>query len=207
MRAALWCKRLRLPRDLKRAKETGEPYLHYKLEMRSEIAERLTLEHKLREAIDEQLQIRTPLSAADQHRQPGQDRVGSNRDCCVGTTPEQGLVLPGRFLPVLESSGMISRFPVGKWVVQRRHAGLLTRWPQSWAAPGAESRSTSRRSSFGDAHSSISCSTWSRTGRAIRMDSVSIYEITETALLQDIDGVGRQLRELRAAGFRDIALG
>jgi predicted signal transduction protein with EAL and GGDEF domain len=38
---------------LKHAKETGEPYLHYKLEMRSEIAERLAPEHKLREAIDE----------------------------------------------------------------------------------------------------------------------------------------------------------
>jgi EAL domain-containing protein (putative c-di-GMP-specific phosphodiesterase class I) len=39
---------------------------------------------------------------------------------------------------------------------------------------------------------------WPRDPRAFGID----LEITETALLQDIDGAGRQLRELRAAGIR-----
>ena len=39
---------------LKRAKESGEPYLHYQVEMHSELAERLALEHSLRGALDEQ---------------------------------------------------------------------------------------------------------------------------------------------------------
>ncbi len=39
---------------LKQAKDAGEPYLHYQVQMHSELTERLALEHSLRGALDEQ---------------------------------------------------------------------------------------------------------------------------------------------------------
>ena len=103
---------------LKRAKETGTQYLHYKLEMRSEIAERLSLEHRLREAIDEQ--------QFELYYQPQVNIVSGNIESVEAllrwNDPERGLVLPGGFLPVLESSGLI--IPVGKWVARRAMRGL-----------------------------------------------------------------------------------
>ncbi len=182
---------------LKRAKEIGEPYLHYKLEMRSEIAERLTLEHKLREAIDEQ--------QFELYYQPQINIVSGQIESIEAllrwNDPEQGLVVPGRFLPVLESSGMI--IPVGKWVVQRVMKDCA-RWRSLGLRPVRVAVNVSavqlRGRAFVDFMLDL-VNDWPRDPHGFGID----LEITETALLQDIDGVGRQLRELRAAGFR-IAL-
>jgi len=76
---------------LKHAKETGEPHLHYKLEMRSEIAKRLALEHKLREAIDAQqfeLYYQPQVNVVTGH-------IESLEALLRWNDPEQGLVLPG----------------------------------------------------------------------------------------------------------------
>jgi diguanylate cyclase (GGDEF)-like protein len=179
---------------LKHAKETGEPYLHYKLEMRSEIAERLALEHKLREAIDNR--------QFELYYQPQIDiltgRIESLEALLRWNDPEEGVVLPGRFLPVLESSGMI--IAVGQWVVQRAIEDCR-RWRSLGLGPVRVAVNVSAVQLRGHAFTDFMLDLvkdWPRDPRGFGID----LEITETALLQDIDGAGRLLRELRTAGIR-----
>src|SRR4029077_17621991 len=114
---------------LKQAKESGEQYLHYQIQMHSDIAERLALEHKLRIALDEQQFV--------VHYQP-QVNIATGRIECVEALlrwndPQHGLVLPGRFLQVLEASGMI--VAVGDWVLQKAVEDCLL-WRRLGLSPG-----------------------------------------------------------------------
>jgi diguanylate cyclase (GGDEF)-like protein len=179
---------------LKHAKETGEQYLHYKLDMRSEIAERIALEHRLREAIDEQ--------QFELHYQPQVNIVTGHIESVEAllrwNDPQNGLVLPARFLPVLESSGLI--IPVGQWVVQRALQDC-DRWRRVGLRPLRVAVNVSAVQFRGRAFIDFILDLvkdWPRDPRGFGID----LEITETALLQDIEGAGRQLRELRAAGIR-----
>jgi PAS domain S-box-containing protein/diguanylate cyclase (GGDEF)-like protein len=176
---------------LKLAKEAGEQYLHYQMEMHSEIAERLALEHKLRIAIDEQQFVL--------HYQPqvniATGRIESVEALLRWQDPEQGLVPPSRFLPVLESSGMI--VPVGSWVL-RRAVEDCRRWRAAGLGPIRIAVNVSaqqiRRRSF--AQHVLSVVGQPKDGYGIDL------EITETGLLQDIEGTSRKLRQLREAGMR-----
>ncbi len=113
---------------LKQAKESGEQYLHYQIQMHSDIAERLSLEHRLRVALDEQQFVL--------HYQPQVNittgRIESAEALLRWNDPQQGLMHPALFLPVLESSGMI--VPVGEWVLQRA-AEDVQRWRKSGLGP------------------------------------------------------------------------
>ncbi len=113
---------------LKRAKESGEPYLHYQVEMHSELAERLALEHSLRGALDEHQFVL--------HYQPqvniATGRIDGVEALLRWNDPQAGLTLPGRFLPVLESSGMI--VAVGDWVL-RQAAEDCRRWTRMGLGP------------------------------------------------------------------------
>jgi diguanylate cyclase (GGDEF)-like protein len=179
---------------LKRAKETGAPYLHYRLEMRSEIAQRLALEHRLREAIDKQqfeLYYQPQVNIVSGHIESVEALLRWNH-------PEYGLVLPGGFLPVLESSGLI--IPVGKWVVQRAMQDC-DRWRRLGLRPVRVAVNVSAVQFRGRAFIDFmleQVKDWPRDLCGFGID----LEITETALLQDIDVAGRQIRELRAAGIR-----
>ncbi|MGA2189677.1 MAG: EAL domain-containing protein [Steroidobacteraceae bacterium] len=182
---------------LKHAKETGRKHLHYKREMHSESAERLVLEHRLREAIDAQqfeLYYQPQINIVT-------GRIEALEALLRWNDPDQGVVLPGRFLPVLEASGMI--VPVGQWVVQRAVQDCA-RWRRLGLHPVRVAVNVSavqfRGRAFVDFILGL-VQDWPHDPHGFGID----LEITETALLQDIDGAGRQLRELRAAGIR-IAL-
>lgn len=182
---------------LKRAKETGEQYLHYQMQMHSELAERLSLEHRLRNAIDhEQFEL---------HYQPqlslSTGRIESVEALLRWNDPGRGLVAPAQFLAVLESTGMI--VTVGSWVLDR-----AVRDCAAWHAQGvAPTRVAVNVSPLQLRRRDFVSRVLERLGRGplaeagFRID----LEITETALLQDLEGTSRKLRELRAAGVR-IAL-
>jgi diguanylate cyclase (GGDEF)-like protein/PAS domain S-box-containing protein len=182
---------------LKRAKETGEQYLHYKLEMRSEVARRLALEQRLRNAVDDQ--------QFELHYQP-QINVETGRVDAVEALlrwqdPQRGLVAPEHFLQVLESSGLI--VPVGNWVLSQA-AQDCRRWLDKGLGPlrvGVNVSALQLRRRVFVEH------VLGRVREALGdyRECLIDLEITETALLQDVEGASRKLRELRAAGIR-IAL-
>jgi diguanylate cyclase (GGDEF)-like protein/PAS domain S-box-containing protein len=182
---------------LKRAKEMGEQYLHYRLEMHSEIAERLALEIRLRNAIDARQFVL--------HYQPqvsiSTGRIEAVEALLRWNDPGRGLVLPARFLPVLESSGLI--VAVGEWAL-RQAVEDCRRWAGLGLGPVRIGVNVSplqlRRHNFVEQVLRVAGSV-SQEYPGYGID----LEITETALLQDVAGASAKLRQLRAAGIR-IAL-
>jgi diguanylate cyclase (GGDEF)-like protein len=180
---------------LKQAKESGEQYLHFQIQMHSDIAERLALEHKLRVALDEKQFVL--------HYQPqinlSTGRIDSVEALLRWHDPEEGLMHPALFLPVLESSGMI--VPVGEWALQEAVKDGR-RWREMGLGPVRIAVNVSvqqvRRRTFVD---HVLAAATEAASRGFGVD----LEITETGLLHDMEGAIRKLRELRAAGMR-IAL-
>lgn len=177
---------------LKRAKESGEPYLHYQMEMHSELAERLALEHNLRGALDEQQFVL--------HYQPqvniATGRIDGVEALLRWNDPQAGLTLPARFLPVLESSGLI--VAVGDWVL-RQATEDCRRWTRMGLGPLRIAVNVSaqqiRRRTFVE-NCLVAASACNTGGYGLDL------EITETGLLHDVEGASRKLRELRTAGMR-----
>jgi diguanylate cyclase (GGDEF)-like protein len=180
---------------LRQAKEAGEQYVHYQIEMHSEIAERLALEHRLRAALGERqfvLHYQPQVSLAT-------GRIDGVEALLRWQDPERGLVLPGQFLSTLESSGMI--VAVGEWVL-RQAAEDCVRWRRTGLGALRIAVNVSaqqiRRRSFAE---QVLAAARPCLGEGCGVD----LEITETGLLHDVEGASRKLRELRAAGVR-IAL-
>ena len=177
---------------LTEAKRAGETFVQYRVQMHSEIAERLALEHRLRVALDEQqfeLHYQPQIELATGHVE-GVEALLRWRD------PERGVIAPGEFLPVLESSGLI--VPVGRWVLERAVHDCL-RWRAAGIGPVRVSVNVSaiqiRRRAFVDQV----LETLARlTGAGYGVD----VEITETGLLQDLATSRRKLEQLREAGVR-----
>ena len=181
---------------LKRAKESGEHYLHFQQEMSRETTARAALESKLRIAITEQQfllhyqpQINLSTGEIDAVEALLRWRDGAEQPA-----------LPGRFLPILESSGMI--VPVGSWTLLKAVEDL-----EGWFRAGyrpmrvAVNVSAVQLKQREFVHGLL--------GLAERLAPLEGFgldiEITETTLLQDLEGTSRKLRELRQAGIR-IAL-
>jgi diguanylate cyclase (GGDEF)-like protein len=113
---------------LKNAKATGERYLFYTQEMTERVAEKLALENKLRQALERDEFVL--------HYQP---KVDAHTRGIVGLealirwrSPELGLVSPGKFVPLLEETGLILQ--VGSWAL-RRAALDHRRWLEAALAP------------------------------------------------------------------------
>lgn len=181
---------------LKQAKESGERYLHYRLEMHSEIAERLDLEHKLSEALEgNQFAL---------HYQPQLGLKSGRIEALEGllrwNDPADGLVLPQKFLAVLESTGMI--VAVGEWALQRAVEDC-ERWSRMGFAPlrVAINVSAVQLRQRGFVQIVLQCRDRLAACPGFGLD----LEITESTWLQDMEGTSGKLSELRAAGVR-IAL-
>jgi len=106
---------------LKRAKGKGERYLFYAAQMNETVAGRVTLENQLRQALDNHEFVL--------HYQPKVNLVTGRVTCCEALIrwddPRTGLVPPGRFIPILEETGMIHN--VGRWAVRQAVHDYL-RW-------------------------------------------------------------------------------
>ena len=178
---------------LKRAKESGEHCVSYRPEMSRETVRRVVLEHKLRTALEEH--------RFELHYQP-QIELASGRIDCVEALlrwrdPIDGLVLPGRFLPVLESSGLI--VPLGNWALLTAVEDL-ERWHRSGCGPMRVGVNVSaqqlKQREF--VHGLLGLADRLAPLAGLGLD----IEITETTLLQDLEGTSAKLRELRKAGIR-----
>ena len=178
---------------LKRAKETGERYLNYRPEMSRETVRRVVLEHRLRTALEEQQFVL--------HYQPQIDLATGRIDAAEALLrwrdPALGLVLPARFLAELESSGMI--VPLGNWALLKAVEDLES-WRQVGCAPMRVGVNVSAQQ--------LKQRTFLRglLGLAERLAPLAGFgldiEITETTLLQDLEGTSAKLSELRKAGIR-----
>ena len=110
---------------LRRSKGADERIVFYAPEMNARVAEALAIENKLRRAIERREFVLhyQPKVALASSRITGLEALIRWQD------PDKGLIAPGRFIPVLEETGMIVE--VGRWAVEQAFVDL-----RAWAAQG-----------------------------------------------------------------------
>ena len=178
---------------LKEAKAAGEQYLHHRIEMNSELARRVGMEHRLRTALaDEQFVL---------HYQPKvtlrTGRIAGVEALLRWHDPETGLVAPGVFLPLLESAGLMAA--TGAWVL-RKAASDCREWRRMGLPPIriAVNLSPAELRGGHTAKDILEC-----IGDIAGDPDWGIdIEITEGALAGDSAACVQTLRSLRAAGVR-----
>jgi diguanylate cyclase (GGDEF)-like protein len=177
---------------LKEAKTSGERYLHHRIEMNSELARRVGMEHRLRSALENGqflLHYQPKLSLRT-------GKVSGAEALLRWQDPENGLISPAVFLPLLESGGLMAA--AGAWVL-RQAAADCREWRRSGLPPirvavnmsPPELRRRNIAREILDAVGDLSGeSAW----------GIDI-EVTEGALSGDSSACIHALRMLRAAGL------
>jgi diguanylate cyclase (GGDEF)-like protein len=178
---------------LKEAKTSGEKYLHHRIEMNSDLARRVGMEHRLRTALDDQQFVL--------HYQPKvtlrTGKIAGVEALLRWNDPENGLIAPGIFLPILETAGLMTA--IGAWVLRQaaadcrhwRRMGLPPiRVAVNISPPELRARNIAREmlDGIGDL--------------AGDPDWGVDIEVTEGALIGDSSACVHALRMLRAAGMR-----
>lgn len=110
---------------LKTAKSGGERFLFHTKKMTEAVAGKLALENQLRRALDNKefvlyYQPKVNLMSG---------RMTSAEALIRWNDPASGLVPPGRFIPILEETGLI--YEVGRWALRKAIADYLR-----WSAAG-----------------------------------------------------------------------
>jgi diguanylate cyclase (GGDEF)-like protein len=178
---------------LKEAKTRGERFLHHSIEMNSELARRVSLENRLRRALEERQFVL--------HYQPKIElrtaRVVGVEALLRWQDPEEGLISPASFLPLLESAGLMTA--TGAWVLEQAAADC-----REWRRKGLPPiRVAVNISPSQLRNSNIAGSILERIGDLAGDNSWGIdLEITEGALSGDSSSCVQALRVLRAAGIR-----
>lgn len=173
--------------SLKRAKKTGDRFLFYAPNINERVAEQVDLENRLRRAVD-----RRELFF---HFQPKIDmetkRIVGLEALMRWRGPDQQLVSPMRFVPVLEETGLI--LDAGRQAIEVA-AALHRHWKkQGLKAPriavNVSALQLRQRSFVEDVIAAFG-----------GQDSGVDLEITESLLMEDIEESIRKLRALREAG-------
>jgi diguanylate cyclase (GGDEF)-like protein len=177
---------------LRNARTSGQRHLHFSLEQHSEVVARLALEHKLRTALErQQFELHyQPKMHIRSRRIEGVEALIRWRD------PDSGLVAPGAFLPLLESTGLIVE--VGDWVLEQ-----AARDCQHWQRLGLPAIRIAvnispiqlRRPDFAERFLQVT-TPWANAACGLDI------EITEGALFDDSAAEVKKLELLRAAGVR-----
>jgi diguanylate cyclase (GGDEF)-like protein/PAS domain S-box-containing protein len=175
---------------LKKAKASGERYLFYTQAMTEKVAGRLTMENQLRQALDQNQFVL--------HYQPKVNfesgRITSVEALIRWNDPHTGLVPPGRFIPILEETGLI--YEVGRWALHQAVADYL-RWRGAGLAAVRVAVNVSplqlRNRNFID-----------EIRRAISIDANAPagleLEITESLIMENVENSIASLRAIRAMG-------
>jgi diguanylate cyclase (GGDEF)-like protein/PAS domain S-box-containing protein len=175
---------------LTRAKATGERYLFYNQQMTERVAGQLTLENKLRHALakNEFVLYYQPKVAVENRRILGVEALMRWR------SPENGLVPPAQFIPLLEETGMI--LEVGAWAMRQAAVDHRQWLEKKLLAPRVAVNVSGvqlRRRDFVDV-----------LREAVRPggDPPAIdIEITESVIMGDIAATGDKLRAVSELGL------
>ncbi|MBT9502742.1 MAG: EAL domain-containing protein [Burkholderiaceae bacterium] len=175
---------------VKRAKSAVERVLFYDVRMTESLAEKLALENRLRGALqNEQFVL---------HYQPKVDcvsrRVEGVEALIRWQDPELGLVPPGKFIPLMEETGLIVE--VGAWALRKAAADH-----QAWRAQGRHApRIAVNVSAIQLQRKDFVSTVEAALGPAATAPGIDL-EITESAIVENIDDTVSKLHALRALGL------
>ena len=175
---------------LKKAKASGDRYLFYTQKMTAAVAGKLTLENQLRQALDKEEFVL--------HYQP---KVNFESGMVTGAEalirwndPLTGLVPPGRFIPILEETGLIHE--VGRWALRKAIAEYL-RWRNAGLAAvriavNVSALQLRNRAFIAEIEQAIGTDAHAAAGLEL--------EITESMIMDDVKQGIATLQAIRAMG-------
>ena len=173
---------------LRRAKQARERFMFYTPGMNERVSEKLSMENRLRRAIEEDHFVL--------HYQPKMDSASG---LIVGAealirwmVPGEGLMPPNRFIPLLEETGMIHS--VGRWALERAAADYRN-WIQSGIpapriAVNVSDLQLRKKDFVREVFQAI------QPGPDCGVD----LEITESMLMEDVEASIQKLAALKEAG-------
>jgi diguanylate cyclase (GGDEF)-like protein/PAS domain S-box-containing protein len=175
---------------LKKAKASGDRYLFYTQKMTDAVAGRLNLENQLRQALDNGEFVL--------HYQPKVNLVSGKLTSVEAlirwNDPRTGLVPPGRFIPILEETGLIHE--VGRWALRKAVEDYL-RWraaglPAVRIAVNVSPLQLRNRGFAAEIAQVVSRDAHAAPGLEL--------EITESLIMEDVKHTIASLQAIRAMG-------
>jgi diguanylate cyclase (GGDEF)-like protein/PAS domain S-box-containing protein len=177
---------------LHKAAVANQPYVFYAPIMNERVAERLALESRLRRAIENEEFVL--------HYQPKLElksgRIVGLEALIRWQDPQHGLIAPNAFIPILEETGLI--LDVGRWVY-RAAAQQYIRWQDQGIAPPPIAVNVS---SLELGQSDFLGALEHARSDYPRADAGVELEITESVLMDDLQGNIDKLRSVRERGLR-----
>jgi diguanylate cyclase (GGDEF)-like protein/PAS domain S-box-containing protein len=175
---------------LKKAKASGDRYLFYTQTMTASVAAKLTLENQLRQALDKEefvLHYQPKVSLASGQLTSAEALIRWN-------DPRTGLVPPGRFIPILEETGLI--YEVGRWALRKAIQDYLR-----WRAAGlAAVRIAVNVSPMQLRHRGFIAEIEQAIGIDAHAAGGLELEITESLIMEDVKHSIASLQAIRAKG-------
>lgn len=175
---------------LGKAKASGDKYLFYHAKMNAAVAETILLENKLRIALERSeftLYYQPKVNLSD-------GRISGLEALIRWNDSVNGLIAPGKFIPLLEETGLI--LEVGEWAIRRAIADYDA-WHAIGLAPPRIAVNVSpiqlRQANFVE---SVSAALRQSSSASQGLD----IEITEGVLMEDIESNIGKLKALRDIG-------
>ena len=175
---------------LRKAKAAGERYLFYAQRMTDTVVSRLNLEVLLHAALDKKQFVL--------YYQPKMNLLSGKLTGAEAlirwNDPRTGLVLPRKFIPMLEETGLIHE--VGRWALQQAIEDYL-RWCSSGLsavriAVNVSALQLRSRAFIDEVKQSLAIDAAAASGLEL--------EITESVIMEDVRHSGASLRAIRAMG-------
>jgi diguanylate cyclase (GGDEF)-like protein len=173
---------------LKKAKASGERYLFYTEQMTARVAEKLSLENKLRQALE-----REEFVLHYQAKVDIESRRVQGVEALIRWRSGDGLVPPAKFIPLLEETGLIRE--VGAWALRRAVLDHRHWLRMGIGAPRVAVNVSAyqlRQQDFVDMLREVIDQGANPTGLDL--------EITESLLMEDLEGNIRKLKAVRDMG-------
>jgi len=175
---------------LKKAKIGGDPYLFYAQTMTDTSAGRLSLENQLRQALEQQqfvLHYQPKISLTT-------GKITGAEALIRWNDPNTGLVPPGRFIPILEETGLINE--VGRWALHKAVEDYLS-WQHAGLSPvriavNVSPRQLGSRGFATEIEKLVSIDPLAASGLEL--------EITESLIMADVKHSVASLQKFRAMG-------
>ncbi len=177
---------------LRSSKQKGVPYLRYTPQMNAMVNQALLMETRLRNAIEQEQFVLyyQPKIHLDTGSICGFEALIRWND------PETGMVLPGKFIPLLEETGLI--FEVGRWAMSQAlkdHA--------NWAAMGFEPPHVSVNVSFVQLRRKDFVNVVRNILEEQKEEQHGLnLELTESIIMDDIEDNISKLRALTELGVK-----
>ncbi len=176
---------------LKKAKTSGDRYLFHTKKMTAAVASKLTLENQLRQALDNAEFVL--------HYQPKinlvSGKVTSAEALIRWNDPRTGLVPPGKFIPILEETGLI--YEVGRWALRQAIEDYLR-----WRSAGLNAvRIAVNVSPLQLRHRGFTAEIAQLIGVDAQAAAGLELEITESLIMEDVTHSITSLQAIRAMGI------